>query len=88
MDTVLANGKCAVCGDYARDCECVSEARGGEVMNELDMESLENDLYVRLGSVTDTRLRVQVADIVEVFSHWLADNYLAIVNDDQDIIEL
>jgi hypothetical protein len=53
-----------------------------------EMESLENDLYNRLGKVTDTRLKVEPADIVEVFSNWLADNYLAIVNDDQEIIEL
>ena len=57
-------------------------------MNELDMESLENDLYTRLGGVTDTRLRVEPADILEVFTAWLADNGLAIVNDAQDIIEI
>jgi hypothetical protein len=28
MNTVLANGKCAVCGDYARDCGCLSESEG------------------------------------------------------------
>jgi hypothetical protein len=50
--------------------------------------NLENDLYTRLGSVTDTRLKVEPADIVEVFSNWLADNGLAIVNDDQNIIEI
>jgi hypothetical protein len=53
-----------------------------------DMERLENDLYARLGGVTDTRLRVNPADIVQVFSNWLADNGLAIVNDNQDIIEI
>jgi hypothetical protein len=52
------------------------------------MEKLENDLYNRIGKVTDTRLKVEPADIVEVFSNWLADNYLTVVNDDQEIIEL
>jgi len=53
-----------------------------------DMERLENDLYNQLGGVTNTRLRVEPADIVQVFSTWLSDNGLAIVNDDQEIIEI
>ena len=52
------------------------------------MEELENDLYTRLKSVTDTRLKVEANDIVEVFSTWLAGNNLAIVNGAQEIIEI
>jgi hypothetical protein len=57
-------------------------------MEESYFLNLENTLYARLGEVTDTRLRVEPAAIVEVFSTWLADNGLAIVNDDQEIIEI
>jgi len=57
-------------------------------MNELQAEILENDLYIRLAKVTDTRLRVDPNTIVNAFSEWLSDNGLAIVNDDQEIIEI
>lgn len=57
-------------------------------MEELDMESLENDLYTRLGGVTDTRLRIEPADIVQALTEWLSDNGLAIVNDDMEVISL
>jgi hypothetical protein len=67
----------------------VIEVQAGEEMNSFEvMEELENDLYTRLKSVTDTRLKVDANDIVEVFSRWLADNGLAIVNDAQNIIEI
>jgi len=61
---------------------------GGEVMNELQAEFLENDLYKRLAKVPDTGHGLFINDIVEEFSNWLADNGLAIVNDDQEIIEI
>jgi hypothetical protein len=52
------------------------------------MERLENDLYTRLGKVPDTGHGLFINDIVEEFSNWLADNGLAIVNDDAEIIEI
>jgi hypothetical protein len=83
MDTIEEYARhgweCATHGEKLNMCGCV----------EIDpLEKLENELYARLGEVTDTRLRVEPAAIVEVFSTWLADNGLAIVNDDQEIIEL
>ena len=53
---------------------------------------LEQDLFARLGrrleEITDARLQVEPVAIVEVLSAWLADNGLAIVNDDQNIFEI
>jgi hypothetical protein len=51
-------------------------------------ERLENDLYIRLGKVSDTGHGLFINDIVNAFSEWLSDNGLAIVNDDAEIIEI
>jgi hypothetical protein len=78
--------------EYARHgWECATHCKplsvcGCAEINYLDR--LDSELYARLGEVTDTRLRVEPAAIVEVFSTWLADNGLAIVNDAQEIIEI
>jgi len=59
---------------------------GGEVMNEKYLTTLHETLFRELLELTFKE--IVPADILQVFSNWLADNGLAIVNDDMEIVEL
>jgi hypothetical protein len=55
-------------------------------MKDTYLVTLHEKLFCELLELTFKE--IVPADIVEVFSNWLADNGLAIVNDDQEIVEL